>query len=55
MTKTLIKPRLLSNKLKQKPKPHSEMYQYHLPANLQSLNENHYQEMALLNIDSFYV
>ena len=39
MTKTLIKPRLLSNKLKQKLKPQIESNQSHLRPNLQSFKQ----------------
>ena len=39
MTKTLIKPRLFSNKLKQKLKPQIEINQSQLPPNLQSYKQ----------------
>ena len=39
MTKTLIKPKSFSQKLKQKPKPQIEKNQSQLPPNLQSFNQ----------------
>ena len=39
MTKTLIKPRLFSNKLKQNPKPQIEINQSQLPPKLQSYKQ----------------
>ena len=39
MLKTIIKPRLVSNKLKQKPKPQTENNQSQLLPNLQSFKQ----------------
>ena len=47
MTKTFIKPKLFSNKLKQKLKPQIEKNQSQLPPNLQSF------EQKLLSGDGF--
>ena len=40
MSKTLIKPRLLSDKLKQNPKPQIENFQSQLPASIRSFMQN---------------
>ena len=39
MTKTLIKPRLFSNKLKHKPRPQIKNNQSQLPPNLQTIKQ----------------
>ena len=54
MTRTLVKPRLFSNKIKQKPKPQKENNTTTLPTNLQSFKRNSYQEVALLNTNSVF-
>ena len=51
MTKTLIKPRLFFNKLKQKPKPQIETITSKLPPNSKSFKKNFYQEMVFYNVN----
>ena len=52
MPKTLIKSRLHSNKHKPKIKQEQNK-KSNLPQIFKHLNKNYYQEMALLNINSF--
>ena len=54
MPRTLIKSRLHPNKHKPKIKQEQNNTKLNLPKNLQTFEENFYQETASCNIDSFF-
>ena len=54
MTKTLIKPRFFSNKIKQKFKPQIENFQPQIPPDLQSFKQKFLSGDGFLKYKQFY-